>query len=205
MGNVGDMEIILLIAALAATPFGAALLADKPTQKRVARFVDIHWLQPLEEKVKPASLAPSVIPAEYGKLEPKDRNVQAHKKLAELWQDAFDWFAIENVAEVLRGAKHIRETRMEYVEPQRERVETIQACQKSSGNYFGYYALEIKATEALNEVMEDAKKLFPMSSDQAKALALSEKYGWELIDNDLIRLARKKQMPTFDYIALTSV
>lgn len=199
------MEIILLIAALAATPFGAALLADKPTQKRVARFVDIHWLQPLEEKVKPASLAPSVIPAEYGKLEPKDRNEQAHKKLAELWQDAFDWFSIPDAAEVLRGAKYIEAERVEYVTPEKEVLENIQYRKMKSGSYFGFFELEHRAMDRLNDAIEVANEMFPMSSDQAKALALSKKYGWELVDNDLIRLARKKQMPTFDYIALTSV
>jgi hypothetical protein len=47
--------------------------------------------------------------------------------------------------------------------------------------------------------------MFPMSPTQAKALKLANKYGWELIENDIIRLAQKPKMPTFDYIALTSV
>lgn len=194
------MEIIMLLIFIASvfTPFVSVILADGQIVGRTVKVVKANLNRDKQ-------IVPGIVSADMVALAPRSKDWEAHKKLAELWQDAFDWFSIPDVVEVLRTAKLAEAGREEYVAPEKKALESVQYRKMTSGGYYGYYELERHAKRLFKAAVADSWRMFPMTPEQTKALALSQKYGWELIDNDLIRLARKKQMPTFDYIALTSV
>lgn len=186
------MEIIFALMVLGATPFGAALLADKPTKKRVGKFVDVHWLTPLEQKIKPKSLAPTAIPADFtGVLEKRDKNWEAENKLCVLWQDAFDWFSIPDVGKVLEEATTLREEYKKAIAPHQNRVASLQK-QLDSMDYRSRNWYREDLHEAKNLLNRAEQKYAPKYTEQQKrVLAISDKYGWEQMDNGLIRTVNK--------------
>lgn len=196
------MEIIMLLIFIASvfTPFVSVILADGQIVGRTVKVVKANLNRDKQ-------IVPGIVSADMVALTPRSKDWEAHKKLAELWQDAFDWFSIPDVVEVLRTAKDTEADREEYMDPERKALESIRYRVQKHGTYArsGFYELEVRAAQRYRDAVSESWKMFPMTPEQTKALALSQKYGWELIDNDLIRLARKKQMPIFDYIALTSV
>lgn len=191
------MEIIFALMLLGATPFGAALLVDKPTRKRAVKFAAAHMMA-RPQRSKPSMVA-SIIPTEFGVLEPKSKETEANARLAELWQDAFDWFSIPNAPEVLRKANEIYRLYKDYMKPYEDEVVHLQNRIRDSHGYF-YYELLESAQNKLALAREECPHR--ITSQQKKVRALSEKYGWELVGNDIIRLASKQRIPNMNYLAL---
>jgi hypothetical protein len=78
------MEIILALMALAATPFGAALLG-KPTRKRFVKYAKAHDPRKAHQTM-----------AEVLALEPRDKDWSKDKALMDMWDEAFFLFGLHN-------------------------------------------------------------------------------------------------------------
>jgi len=190
----------------------AFLSLGKPTRKRLYKVARAHWVP----KFKRKSLAPNIIPEGFAKLEPRIKDWGPDGKLTQLWQDAFDYWQLEDPQGVFASFKKkeqkMKERKID-LETKAEIGEAVYADYISSrGSRFVsvHKAVDAQnqaraAREMLQDLVSDFDKRM-LTPEERVAKRLSERYGAEVFyNNDLVRLSSQKQMPTFDYIALTSV
>lgn len=204
------MEIILLLAFIigGSFPFVVAFVAnDYQIAKRTVKVVKANLN-------RPKCLAPSIVTEEMVALSPRNKDWGPDGKLTQMWQDAFDYWQIKNPQEVMASyqvtAKKLKEHKATL-------ETTIELSDKLYAQYLapGSYSVTVHdAVDAKSRAREARRRLSTVESDYLKTMSrdeqvmhrLAERYGTEVYyNNDMVRLSSQKQMPTFDYIALTSV
>lgn len=190
------MEIILLIAALAATPLGAAML-NKPTRNRAVKYVRAH-------KRRSKTLT------EFVALMPRNKDWGPDRDLQQMWDEAFAWYQIRNREEVLRWAMEKQESYLKESAPLEEERGVLKIeMEHYAASGHGYSSVRAKHDEIsrLNRELSVIRREFAraLSSDEKTVLGLYTKYGRDVqYGNDLIRLAAKPVLPQLDYVALTA-
>lgn len=183
------MEIILALMALAATPFGAALL-DGPTRKRAGKILRAN-----KNAKKPVQVG--------GALEKRNKDWTADLALADMWQDCFDWLSIQDRDEWYDRV-------VAFAEDSNKKVKalnvSLREVQKDYNDLFeNYYYSEYTAREQEILRKEDARlrkakeKTKALPSDMLKEgeviMGLIKKYGDRFHKNDLLAAISQ---PRFD-------
>lgn len=207
------MEIILSLMFVI-TPLFTALLTlgavvGKPTRKRLYKVARVHWVP----KFKRKSLAPSIVTSDMVALSPRNKDWGPDGKLTQMWKDAFDYWQIENPQEVMASyrvkADKLKEHRIALETTIELSNKLYQDFLNSRGSVDVNGAVEAKeraATARRRLATVDSDYLRTMTSDERVMERLVKRYGSEVYyNNDMVRLSAQKRMPTFDYIALTSV
>lgn len=208
------MEIILALMALAATPFGAAML-DKPTRGRFVKYVKVHAPTKKEVARKYQSLVAGEV-AQVAALEPRSKDHwNADGALQALWQEAFVFLSLKNREAEFSTVLKIMAAHEKELEPYEARhtqanVSLFRA--KEMGRHGYYFMSEAQSLEAntlreLNKKKRDHEREFTANQKVMRDLAV--KYKLRSVDelkyhNDLVRLASGPKLPTFDYVALTA-
>lgn len=177
--------------ALAATPFGAAML-DKPTRGRLVRYVQVH------AKKEKQTLGESM------RLVPREKDWGADTALMELWDDAFKFFSVRDATRVLKNSLTINRA---YVEGRKTLKAEYEAYKE---DYYDFYSYSKYASEKIIDMERDIRKFdtayrnsLPLGG--LTLLELNEKYGGEIVfNNDLVRIAAQPEVPVFDFLALTA-
>jgi len=185
-------------------------MVGKPTRKRLYKVARAHWTP----KFKRKSLAPNIIPEGFVKLEPRKKDWGPDGRLTQMWQDAFDYWQLSDPQEVMASYR----VKADNLKQHRKSLETtIELSDRVYAQYLsvGYHGVSVhEAVDAKSRAREARRRLSTVDSEYLRTMTpeervmhrLAERYGTEVFyNNDLVRLSSQKQMPTFDYIALTSV
>lgn len=205
------MEILIIIVLfIIAGPLlhvGAMVLIDPQIVKRTVKVVKSNLNRPKQ-------LVPGIVTPDMKALEPRNKDWGPDGKLTQMWQDAFDYWQIENPQEVMASFRKIDKQLKEHktaLEKTIELSDAVYATYLRPGSYSVgvHQAVDAKsrARDARRELASvESKYLRLMSPDEKVMHRLAERYGTEVYyNNDMVRLSSQKNMPTFDYIALTSV
>lgn len=193
-----DILLLLMIAVILAPVLHVAgiVLGNSEIRSRGKKVLKAQYMAKREPN---KSLAPSVIPAEYmGKLESREKNWEAEHKLEKIWQDAFEWFLIPNATGVLAEAMKLREEYRAAIAPLLAQYDAV--YKDYLDDRYGYYSCTDINHAA--DMLKRAKELYKVkfTPDQEKALAIADQYGWELIDNGIIRSINKGKPLAIDPI-----
>lgn len=195
------MEIIFALMLLGATPVGAAML-NKPTRNRFVKYLQVHIVNPAKgitgdaddpelETVKKRS-------AEYWK---------ADGALAELWQEAFNWWVIPNRENVLESALEKHKMWRSGRDPLEQELEELQKEYDEDGYYSNWsYEHFSKQQSKYNDLLDEIDMAYgnSLSPEEKFALELDKKHKKEIhYGNDLIRISAQENLPALDFIALT--
>lgn len=195
------MEIILALMLLGATPFGAALL-DKPTRKRFVKFAKSHASNSIFSKDEGGHITM----AEALKLEPRNKDWKADTALQTLWQEAFNYWSIQDREATFKSALDKHMNYLAETDSLKKNVETYKESRLDSYSrtYYRLCAEMIAGLQSEIKARTDEYKN-SLTTDEEKAITLHLKYGKEIYyHNDLIRLSAQKTLPRLDYVALTS-
>jgi len=208
------MEIILSLMIV--TPLFTALFVapwmaiGKPTRKRLYKVARAHWTP----KFKRKSLAPSIVPEGLVKLEPRNKDWGPDGKLTQMWQDAFDYWQIEDPEFYLQhylSRKADLNRKVKELEQAAKKGDAVYEEYLRPGSYAVSVGTAVDAKSMARKKRDEIDRLKTnfdrtMSQEERVMDRLVDRYGSEIFyNNDLVRLSSQKQMPTFDYIALTSV
>lgn len=211
------MEIILALMALAATPFGAAML-DKPTRGRFVKYVKVHAPTKKEVARKYQSLVAGEV-AQVAALEPRSKDHwNADGALQALWQEAFVFLAIKGQETEFNTVLRKMERHEAELKADRDMVGTYErmvqrATDSSSSAYYSYsHTRDVKASLTKYKqrlAREIAIRENEYTPNQRVIRDLIVKYDLKSMEelrykNDLVRLATGKRLPAFDYVALTA-
>lgn len=208
------MEIILALMALAATPFGAAML-DKPTRGRFVKYVKVHAPTKKEVARKYQSLVAGEV-AQVAPLEPRSKDHwKADGALQTLWQEAFVFLSLKNreaeFSTVLKIMAAQEKELLPYETRYREASGLVFRAKEIGRQGYHYMTqaeqLEANALRELNKKKRDHEREFTANQKVVRDLVV--KYKIHSVEelkyhNDLVRLATGAKLPTFDYVALTA-
>lgn len=155
------MEIILALMALAATPFGAAML-DKPTRGRFVKFAKAH--NPRKRQTV----------AEFLAIEPRNKDWSSDRALMTLWEECFKFYSLAN------AERRFDEIVGRFREEERKVIEAKANLDRANAKY--------DATSHFSEPLWEARFQARMAYDEVRRYSSAKFVG---ADKDLIDLAKK--------------
>jgi hypothetical protein len=209
------MEIILALMALAATPFGAALL-DGPTRRRVTKYVKVHVTGPEGKVTEAVRKYQSPVAGVVKAVAPIERRSadhwQADGALQVLWQEAFVFLALKDrEAEFKRVLAKMAKDEID-LKPYETRFNVAyeQYMRATSGSFYSRYEYRERMTTAENLLKAEKKgQEYKYHGNEKVIRELALKYKLRSMDevkyhNDLVRLASGPKLPSLDFVALTA-
>lgn len=203
------METIILLAFIigGSFPFVTAFIAnDYQIAKRTVKVVKAN-LNRRKQHV------PGIVTSDMLALTPRNKDWGPDGKLTRMWDDAFAYWQIENPQEVMASYRE-KDRQLKVRKAMLE--DTVRLSEKLYDDFINSRGcvLVSDASEAKTRSREATRKLNMLGTDRLRDMTmdervmgrLAERYSNEVFyNNDLVYMSAQKQMPTFDYIALTSV
>lgn len=202
------MEIIFIFfAVILGGPFVSVAIATFGDGQILERSVKVAKAELQNRKRTPI---PGIVSPDIKALEPRNKDWGPDGKLAQMWQDAFDFWQLDDPAKAMEDWLHFKAVKDAEVAKFEAEQEALQAEYSDYSKYRMYStASTIRARMRKHRADFEKNRAVAnefMSDDMRIMQRLTERYGNEVLyNNDMVRLSAKPQMPTFDYIALTSV
>lgn len=151
---------------------------------------------------------PGIVTADMRALKPRNKDWGPDGKLTQMWEDAFEYWQLKDpkgTLESYRIKQHEWEQKRDEL---KAGLENANAMYDKHINRHDIYA----AADDLGDISKLRTRLSGhgtgprLTADERVMDRLAKRYGTEVYyNNDMVRLSAQRDMPTFDYIALTSV
>lgn len=198
--------LLLMFIVSASSPFVMAVLAsDQQIVKRAVKVVKSNLNRNKQ-------IVPGIVTSDMLALTPRNKDWGPEGKLTQMWDDAFAYWQLKDPAGTLESYRIKHHDWEQQCDALRQKAKQGKELYEViiGGGGMGYIESAVRAKMQAEDAEDDLRWLADgprdLTPDEKVVAGLAKRYGNEVFyNNDLVYMSAQKQMPTFDYIALTSV